>query len=103
MVVVKRKGGEAHPLQVPGDFQNGDQKGETWDGQYRWRRFVYRTDSPVKYAVVDPDKKIAMDINYNNNGKSVPAFGSQSLAARKLASKWMFWMQMSLEYASFWN
>jgi len=103
MVVVKREGEAVTPVDVLVVFENGDQKRETWDGQYRWRRFVYRTDSPVKYAVVDPDKKIAMDINYNNNGKSVPAFGSQSLAARKLASKWMFWMQMSLEYASFWN
>jgi hypothetical protein len=102
-VVVKREGEAITPVDVLVVFENGEQKREVWDGQYRWKRFVYRTDSPVKYAVVDPDMKVVMDINYNNNGKSIPAPGSQSLAARKLASKWMFYVQVYLEYATFWQ
>ena len=102
-VVVKREGEAITPVDVLVVFENGEQKREVWDGQYRWKRFVYRGDSPVQYAIVDPDLKIVMDINYNNNGKSVPAPGSQSLAARKLASKWMFYVQLSLEYAAFWQ
>lgn len=102
-VVVKREEEAITPVDVLIVFKNGDQKREQWDGQYRWKKYVYRSDSPVEYAIVDPDMKIVMDINYNNNGKSVPAPGSQSLAARKIASKWMFFVQVYFENASFWN
>lgn len=102
-VVVKREGEAITPVDVLIVFDNGDQKREEWDGQYRWKEFVYHTDSPVRYAVVDPDMKIVMDINYNNNSKVITEPGFQSLAARKIASKWMFYIQVYLEYASFWQ
>lgn len=100
-VVVRREGEAIAPVDVLIVFKNGDQKREQWDGQYRWKKFTYYTNSPVSYAIVDPDMKLAMDINYNNNGKAVREGNYQSLAARKYASKWMFWAQNFFEFASF--
>jgi len=100
-VVVKREGEVSAPVTILVVFKDGSLRREGWDGQYRWKKFTYYTNSPVSYAIVDPDEKLAMDINYNNNSKAVREPGYRSLAARKYASKWMFWVQNYLEFAAF--
>lgn len=102
-VVVKREGEAIAPVDIKVVFGNDEERAEQWDGQYRWKRFVYRTTSPVKYAVVDPEGKLVMDINYNNNSKVVRPPEFRSLAAKKIASKWMFWLQNYFEFNSFWH
>ncbi len=100
-VVVKREGEVTAPVDILVVFKDGSIRREGWDGQYRWKKFTYYTDSPVSYAIVDPQNKLAMDINGNNNSKVVREPGYRSLAARKYASKWMFWVQNYLEFAAF--
>jgi len=97
-IVVKREGEAIAPVDVLIVFKNGEEKREEWDGEYRWKKFVYESDSPVVSAVVDPDQKLVLDINYNNNSKVIREPGYKSLAARKYASKWMFWVQNLLEF-----
>ncbi|MCX6132289.1 MAG: M1 family metallopeptidase [Ignavibacteriales bacterium] len=100
-VVVKREGDARAPVDVLVVFKDGSLRREGWDGQYRWKRFTYYTDSPVSYAIVDPENKLAMDVNGNNNSKVVREPGYRSLSARKYTSKWMFWVQTYLESAAF--
>jgi hypothetical protein len=100
-VIVKREGEAVAPVDVLVVFKNGEEKREQWDGQYRWKKFTYQSDSPVSYAIVDPDMKLALDINYNNNSEVIRGSGFRSLAARKYASKWMFWLQNLFEFANF--
>ncbi len=102
-VVVKREGEAIAPVDVLVEFDDGRQILEAWDGKDRWRKFAYHTDVPVRFAVVDPEQKLVLDINYHNNSKVVREEGFRSLAARKLASKWMFWFQVQLESAAFWQ
>jgi hypothetical protein len=100
-VIVKREGEAIAPVEVLVAFKDGSLRREGWDGQYRWKKFTYASDSPVSYAIVDPENKLALDVNINNNSKVVREPGYRSLAARKYASKWMFWVQNYLESASF--
>ncbi len=102
-VVVKREGEAVAPVDVLVIFENGDQKHEQWDGQYRWKKFTYYTDSKVNEAIVDPDHKLVMDINWNNNSKVLRGPGFKSMAARKYASKVLFWVQNYLDMTSYWN
>ncbi|MBI2620137.1 MAG: M1 family metallopeptidase [Ignavibacteriales bacterium] len=102
-VVVKREGEAIAPVDVLVVFEDGRKVREFWDGVYRWKKYVYHTDSPVRYAVVDPGLKLAMDVNYNNNSKVSRPRDFRSLSARKLASQWMFWVQNYLEFAAFWH
>jgi hypothetical protein len=102
-VIVKREGEAVAPVDVLITFENGEQKQETWDGQYRWKAFTYFTDSPIASAVVDPGTKILLDINYHNNSKVVRDPSFRSLAARKIASKWMFWFQVGLDGATYFH
>lgn len=102
-IIVKREGEAVAPVDVLVTFENGQTKQEHWDGEYRWHKFTYATDSPVVSAVVDPDHKLVMDINWNNNSKVVRPPEFHSLAARKYASKFLFWVQNYLEFMTYWN
>jgi hypothetical protein len=102
-VVVKREGEATVPVEVLVAFDNGDQRKEQWDGKDRWKKFTYFTDSRVQYAIVDPDHKLVMDINWNNNSRVIRGPGFKSEAARKYASKFLFWVQNYLDLTSYWN
>ncbi|MBM4169988.1 MAG: M1 family metallopeptidase [Ignavibacteria bacterium] len=103
IVIVRRIGEAVAPVDVKIVFENGETVREEWDGQYRWKKYTYVRESPVKYAIVDPERKLVLDVNYNNNSRVAREGRFRSLAARKIASKWMFWVQNSLEFGSFWH
>jgi len=100
-VIVKREGGAIAPVEVLVTFENGDEQHETWDGQYRWKAFTYRTESPVASAVVDPNLKILLDINYTNNSRVIRPPDYRSVASRKIGSKWMFWFQVGMDWSTY--
>lgn len=102
-VAVMRKGEALSPVDVLVVFENGEEKKEVWDGQDRWKKFVYKTDSPVRHAVADPDLKLVMDVDYVNNSKVSRPAGFRSLAARKIGIRALFWVQSSLEIEAFWH
>ncbi|MBF8247845.1 MAG: Peptidase M1 membrane alanine aminopeptidase [Bacteroidetes bacterium] len=102
-VIVKREGEAIAPVDVEVGFSNGDKWTETWDGQYRWKKFVYKTASPVAYVLVDPQHKMVMDVNRNNNSRVVRSGDFRSLSARKYGSKFLFWVQTYLEMMNYWN
>jgi len=94
-VTVLRLGGVRLPVEVRIDFSDGRSVRETWDGQYRWKRFRYR-GARVIAAAVDPEGRIVLDVNPANNGW-VEESGQAKRAAAKWATRWMFWFQHLLE------
>jgi Peptidase family M1 domain len=95
-VTVLRLGGVRLPVEVRVDFADGRSVRESWDGQYRWARFRYRGGARVTAAMVDPEGRIALDVNPANNGW-VDEPGHANRAATKWAARWMFWFQHLLE------
>jgi hypothetical protein len=102
-VVVTRKGEAVAPVDVLVVFENDEEKKETWDGEDRWKKFVYKTDSPIRHAIVDPDLKLVMDVDYVNNSRVSRPPGFRSLAARKIGIRALFWVQSFLEIETFWH
>ncbi len=100
-VVVKREGEAIAPVDVLVTFKNGEQRRERWDGQYRWKKYVYPSDSPVASVVVDPEHKLVLDVNWNNNSKVVRSRGFISMAAQKFALKFMFWIQNYFNFLNY--
>jgi hypothetical protein len=95
-VEVRRLGGVRMPVEVRVDFADGTSRTETWDGQYRWVRFRYTGKPAVTRAVVDPQRKLAIDVNPANNSW-IEEKGFARRGARKWATRWMFWLQNLLE------
>jgi len=96
VVEVRRLGDVRLPVEVLVQFKDGSSVRESWDGQYRWTRFRYPGRPAVKRAVVDPEGKLALDVNPANNSW-VEDTGQAPRAARKWAARWMFWLQNLLE------
>ncbi|MGH9334037.1 MAG: hypothetical protein ACRD21_09835, partial [Vicinamibacteria bacterium] len=90
-VVARRLGSASFPVEVLLVFEDGTEIRDTWDGKDRWKLYVEEKPSKLKYAAVDPERKLVLDLYYTNNSKLVEP--QSKLPARKWASKWMIWLQ----------
>jgi len=94
-VTIVRHGGVVLPVELEVDFADGRKVRETWDGRDRWTRFRYEGAKVVR-AVVDPDRKIAIDVRPSNN-EWLDDEGPARRAAAKWAARYLFWLQNLLE------
>ncbi|NIM62634.1 MAG: hypothetical protein GTO30_13630, partial [Acidobacteria bacterium] len=90
-VVVRRHGGGRFPVKIKLVFENGDESIHEWDGQGRWTLITETRGSKLSYAVVDPDRVLALDIHPGNNSRfrETPT----KKGAVKWAGVWMIWVQ----------
>jgi hypothetical protein len=72
-------------------FEDGHVVQERWDGREHWKLYVVERPSKLKHALVDPEGKLALDVNTTNNSRTLER--ASRLPARKWASKWMIWLQ----------
>lgn len=93
-VIVRRLGEVKIPVDVLIVFEDGKEIKELWDGQYRWKKFIYRRPARIKKAVVDPEFKLVLDVNRTNNSMMRKP---NKLAPLKWVSNWMAWLQHALE------
>jgi len=66
-VVVARLGDIQVPQEVLVRFEDGTEILEKWDGKERTHGFVYKGNSKVAAAYIDPNEKIYLDNNFLNN------------------------------------
>ena len=70
-VVVHRRGELVFPVELRVVFDDGSERKEKWDGGradgLRWRRFHYEGEHKVRWAGIDPDDKISLDVRRINN------------------------------------
>jgi Peptidase family M1 domain len=94
-VSVRRLGAVRMPVEIVVEFADGRLARESWDGRDRWVRFTY-AGPKIRRAIVDPDHKLAIDIDPSNN-----AWRRETGLARQAAYKWsarfFFWLQNLLE------
>lgn len=89
-VVVSRRGDMRIPVDVLVGFADGREVRERWDGQAPSITFTYGSSSPVRWARVDPERKILLDIDVINNSRSVDP---PSTPVWKYALRILFWFQ----------
>jgi hypothetical protein len=90
-VIVRNKGLGTFPVEVLMVFEDGSEVRKDWDGKYRWKLFVEERPAKLDYAVVDPDRKLVLDLYYTNNSQRLTP--AAEFPARKWGSKWMIWLQ----------
>jgi hypothetical protein len=94
-VLVRRKGGVRLPVEVWVEFADGRTATASWDGRDRWTRLRY-PGARVTRAVLDPARRIALDVDPSNNAW-VDEKGVARRAARKWALRYLLWLQHLLE------
>jgi hypothetical protein len=82
------------PVEVYVEFEDGQVR-ERWDGQDRWRRFEYPGRRVVR-AIVDPEQKLAIDVDPVNDDW-IATDGPARRAATKWAERYLLWVQTFLE------
>jgi hypothetical protein len=94
-VTVVRRGEVLLPVELLVVFADGRSVTERWDGRERWRRFEYPGAKVVR-AVVDPKRRIAIDVDVVNNEWIEPT-GLARRASTKWAARFLLWLQAFLE------
>ncbi|MGH9523225.1 MAG: M1 family metallopeptidase, partial [Terriglobales bacterium] len=89
-VVVHRKGDFIFPTEIEMRFADGERVREHWDGADRWIRYSYTKKARLVSAEVDPDHRVALDVDFFNNSRLVTP---DNHATRKLADYWMVMVQ----------
>ncbi|GAB3267105.1 M1 family metallopeptidase [Larkinella harenae] len=94
-ITVYRHGDAQLPVEVQVHFEDGREQVLRWDGRARMHTFAVTKSSPVEWAQVDPQQKIYIDTNLNNNSFTVQPSTSP---AAKYATKLMFWVQNWMQW-----
>jgi hypothetical protein len=90
-VVVRRHGEALFPVDVLVVFDNGEEVRWRWDGRDRWKRFEVEKPVRARYAQVDPDRVLLLDVDYTNNSRSLEP--KAAAASRKWSLAWLVWLQ----------
>jgi hypothetical protein len=90
-VAVRRYGEGIFPVDVRMVFENDEEVRWHWDGRDRWKVFEVERSVRAKYAQVDPDHVLQLDLNYTNNSAALAP--QARAAARKWSLTWLIWLQ----------
>src|SRR5262245_55980657 len=80
--------------------KNGEQWTESWAINDRWKKFKFTTASKLVTAEIDPGRKVLLDANLTNNGKTT---SSGIGGAVRWSSGAMYWVQAILQAFSFFS
>jgi aminopeptidase N len=89
-VELRRLGEVVLPVEVEIELDDGKRIRKKWDGKERWHRMEMRTDSKIKSALLDPENKMAIEIDVNNNSLMRD---SSDKVMMKLAAECLFWLE----------
>jgi hypothetical protein len=96
-VLVRRRGTLVFPVEVDLVLSDGSTKRERWDGAGASKRFYWQGPQELRGAVVDPEERILVDANLENNHGA--ATGSRAGASRSL-ERAVYWVEMALQAVS---
>ncbi len=97
-VLLHRKGELRIPIEVELRFADGGKKRMRWDGQKRWHWLTVHHDQPIRSAVIDPHRTLAMERRLLNNGLRT---GKDARPARRLAGRLLSGLQTVLQLVGF--
>jgi Peptidase family M1 domain len=97
-VTVRREGDLQIPIVVAFKFAGRPVERRTWDGMARWTRFAFGYAEPLEWVDVDPDRKVALDVSWLNNGRVVKADRRAPVA---MTSRWLLAVQQVLSWLAF--
>ncbi len=92
---VDRLGDMQLPVEVLVHFSDGHEQLLHWNGQSRSQTFSLTQPTTVQWAKLDPQQKIYLDTNLNNNSLTL---NPSSAPAAKFTGKFLFWLQNLMQW-----
>lgn len=89
-VVVRRRGEVYFPIEVAFKFAGQSVERQNWDGKATTKKFLFQRAEKLEWVDVDPDRKIALDANWWNNGRRMTSDARVSAA---WTTRWLFLAQ----------
>jgi hypothetical protein len=96
-VLVRRRGTLSFPVDVELVSEDGSTRRETWDGVAESKTFAWAGSSDLRSAVVDPDHRVTIDANLENNFACEPGGGR---GAPRTTERALYWAQLALQAVS---
>jgi len=93
-VLVERRGSVAMPVEIRLEFAGKKSYATTWNGEARWLRLHVDSGPKLLRAIVDPDEKLLLDGDRNNNGWVVRG---DAAAANLWTARAFFWAENALD------
>jgi aminopeptidase N len=93
-VLVERRGDVAIPVEIRLDFAGKKSYSTTWNGEARWLRLHVDAGPKLLRALVDPDEKLLLDADRNNNGWIVRG---NAAAANLWTARAFFWAENAID------
>ena len=97
-IIIDRLGEIVMPIEILIKFDNGEEMLKTWDGKNRTKEFTFEGTAKIISAQIDPENKILIDTNLNNNSKTTQ---NEDTGIWKYVLKFMFWLQNILQTVAF--
>jgi hypothetical protein len=97
-VTIEQMGEMVVPVEVEVIFSDGSIDRQWWNGQGSFKTLQYKKNATIVSVSIDPDKRIYMDIDFNNNSMTLQP---KSMGIFKYASRSIFWVQNILQSISF--
>ena len=97
-MLVRRRGTLSFPVDVDLTLADGTTRHEHWDGEGESKRFSWHGPSAVRSATVDPQDRVMVDANLENN--RADGRGAQRERGRGRWSASTYWMQLALQAVS---
>ncbi len=88
-ILVHRQGGVVLPVDLRVTYEDGTQETVAWSGEENTKIFIFENDTKVITAEIDPEYKLYIDVNLNNNSLTLEPKKTPSL---KIGSKMMYWV-----------
>jgi aminopeptidase N len=97
-VTVRRDGDLQIPVTVAFTFAGGRVERRVWDGRARFTRFRFDTTDRLERVHVDPDRNVALDVSWLNNGTQETA---DRRPAAAMTARWLLVVQQGLGWLAF--
>ncbi|MBC7775011.1 MAG: M1 family peptidase, partial [Phycisphaerae bacterium] len=97
-VEVQRKGDWVFPVELLVTFEDGTTQTLHWSGEEGLKVFEFSGGLKVVSAQIDPQQKISLDVDLNNNSMTLQP---ETISLWKYAAKAVFWIQNLMQTISF--
>jgi hypothetical protein len=93
-VLVRRRGTLVLPVEIALTMADGSTRLERWDGEGEAKRLSWHDPIALRAVVLDPENKVLLDQNPQNNQASAPGDGSGAMRTLERAT---YFMQLLLQ------